>query len=89
MEYFNEDVLIIGDEDIFKDPTISNLQWRLKSGPRGLLPSMSIVIHKSDNGNLQVLKNRYGSFKLTDLPGELLDHIGMDKEERRIMSKGW
>ena len=85
MEYLNEDTLIVEDEDFVANVATSDFMTRLRSGPRGLIYSMSLVIHRKNNGELKILKDRSGKFDVTGLP----DYVMMNKEERRIIDKGW
>jgi len=92
MEFIYEDVLVVGDEDLVKNTKSSGMAWALKSGPRGLLYTMSIVIYKSNDGDVQVLKNRSGNLDVASLPQHIVNqvnHVSMDAEERHIMSKSW
>lgn len=85
MEYIGEDVLVVEDADIRNGVG----EIILKSGPRGLFYSMSIVIHKTRDGEIKVLKNRWGNLMSSALPKDILEYVSMNNEERRIMSRGW
>ena len=87
MEFFTEDILIVDNDDVISSYE-GEYPIQLRSGPRGLLYEMDIVVHKGEQG-IRVIKNRHGDSKVSSLPQELIDRLLTDNEEKRIINKGW